>query len=121
MRYKYKKAWQMARWLAKALDKAHTAYSRDAAWQTYERSSWLMDISYGLAFSVRKQLSNRNRTTSFMCRACYKTDVPMPISAVQVISGQRIGRSCNYWRCTCGTINRHIWVTGYPTRYECGL
>lgn len=56
---------------------------------------------------------------AFTCKACKSHAVPMPISAVQIINGQRIGRSCNYYRCAhCGTLNRHVWVTGYPTRYE---
>lgn len=55
---------------------------------------------------------------AFTCKHCKSHDVPVPISAVQVINGQRIGYSCNYWRCECGTINRHVWNSGYPTRYE---
>lgn len=55
----------------------------------------------------------------FCCKSCGNMDTPMPIPAYQIISGQRVGRSCNYYRCAkCGTLNRHIWITGYPTRYE---
>lgn len=53
-------------------------------------------------------------TPEYTCKQCGAHDVPMPIPAVQIIKGQRIGRSCNYYRCEhCNTINKHIWITGY--------
>lgn len=55
---------------------------------------------------------------TFTCKRCGSHDTPAPIHATHVLNGQRIGYSCNYWRCSCGTINRHIWNSGYPTRYE---
>lgn len=118
MKHKYIRAWQLARWLNNALAKAPTKAAEESSWRTYERTCWLLGISYGLAYQVRRQLKARNVSNSFMCRGCYKDDTPMPIKAVQIVRGQRIGRSCNYWRCECGTINKYIWVSGYPTRYD---
>lgn len=122
MRHTYKQAWRLARWLYKALENAPTLSARDAIWHTYERSCWLCNISYSLASKTRYQLSMRKGkdTSYFYCSTCHKVQIGVPaaINAVQVIHGQRIGRSCNYWRCKCGAINRHVWVTGYPTRYE---
>lgn len=54
---------------------------------------------------------------AFTCKECGSHKIGMPVSAVSIINGQRIGRTCNYYRCPdCNTLNRHVWITGYPTK-----
>lgn len=55
----------------------------------------------------------------FTCSQCGSHDIPTPIPAFYPNSGQIVGRSCNYCRCKhCGTINRLVWVSGYPFQYS---